>query len=117
MRNQFNQMDQMRSISESIAKHQQYIQDKAERVFYFGYNGGTFISTPELAAFVDLYAKRRNEIIVVDHNHVPIKIDNLTEFLDEILNVYAKGTNELYEHYESIRKLTNIEAAYDNQQQ
>jgi hypothetical protein len=68
---------------------------KFKQALTFSKNGGTFVIDQLIISFISILVQReQNSAIIIDSNDNPIDIDNLSEFLDEILNRYSEATND-----------------------
>ena len=72
-------------------------------------NNGMFIADPTTIAYVNLDRGYENAIII-DSKEVPIKIENLEEFLVLLLDANFKATNEFYVANEKVRRSRNIKS-------
>lgn len=85
--------------------HEQYQQDL---VHY--YNGGQFSVTQELLSFCQsLLSLEQEDAVLVDDNKQPIFIEELSNFTNDILNVYATASNTYLTEYDKIRKNRSVE--------
>jgi hypothetical protein len=82
-------------------------------VHYF--NGGQFSVTKELITFVNMLITKGNDsdIVLLDDNDTPIKIEDLIKFFDDILDIYFTATNEYQTEYEKIRTKRTIPGLVD----
>lgn len=78
-------------------------------------NGGTFKITRELIAFVKLMLDRGidTDVMLLDDNNIPIKIDNLAEFYETIFSSYFEAINEYASKYHSIRTKRKVQDLID----
>lgn len=77
-------------------------------------NGGDFTVTPELINFTQNILNRGKEsVILIDSKNVPIKIENLEEFVDDIYDVYFNETNSYYNEYQQLTKSRSIQSIID----
>lgn len=75
-------------------------------------NGGQFEVTPEfIAAIQDMIDQGDDETVLLDRNDVPIRITNLSEFLEELRSLYKEAINELYFNQNRLRKSRNAKQA------
>ena len=76
-----------------------------ESVVYY-YRGSQFTVTKELMTFVNLLVDKDNteDIVLIDDNETPVMIDNLAEFLNEILDTYFSAANEYHAEYQKLLK-------------
>tara|TARA_B100000212_G_C27370789_1_gene532448 strand:+ start:326 stop:730 length:405 start_codon:yes stop_codon:yes gene_type:complete len=75
------------------------------------HNNGMFIADPTTIAFTKALIDRGYEnAIIIDSKEVPIKIENLEEFLVLLLDANFKATNEFYVANEKVRRSRNIKS-------
>ena len=83
---------------------------KTQNLLSYSTNGGTFTVTQELIAFVNMAVIAKKEsLILLDKNDIPIQIDNVTEFLEDISSLYFEVINEYYNDYQKLRSSRKIE--------
>ena len=77
----------------------------AEKLQY-AYNGGIFEINTNLIASVKLFLDLRpnSKIVLLDKNNTPIRIDNLSKFLEDIMEIYFEVTNEYYFEYQKLKE-------------
>lgn len=77
---------------------------------YFYLNGGKFFSSIELINYLSfLVSKGMTDTIVLDENENPIKVENLTEFLDNIQHTYFFALNEYYQTLTQLKSSRKVE--------
>jgi hypothetical protein len=75
-----------------------------EELLYF-YKGSQFTVSSELMTFVNMLVDKGNDtVVLVDDNDTPALIDDLTEFYDNILDVYFGASNSYHTQYEQLKK-------------
>lgn len=76
----------------------------------FSVNGGTFTVTPQLMCFVDLVQRQNDSdsAVFVDDKGIPIRIDDLKQFADDISQVYYRASNSYHFEFEKLRKARNV---------
>jgi len=57
-----------------------------------------------------------SDIVLLDDNDTPIKIDDLIKFFDDILDIYFTATNEYQTEYEKIRTKRTVDGLVQNEQ-
>jgi len=74
-----------------------------ESVVYYC-KGSQFTVTKELMTFVNLLLDKNNQknIVLIDDNEIPVMIDDLTVFLNEILDTYFSAANEYHTEYKKL---------------
>lgn len=87
---------------------------RAQAALIISKNGGSFTINRELISFVD-YVKslKKDEVVLLDDNNIPVLIDNISEFLIEITKAYFEITNDYYTEYQVIRKSRNVKSILD----
>ncbi|NJO58815.1 MAG: hypothetical protein HC836_10835 [Richelia sp. RM2_1_2] len=79
-----------------------------ESLQYSNY-GGTFKITPQLMVFVKLLVDNHYQAsVIIDEYNTPILVENLQEFLETLLEIYATVTNEYYVKFQELRKKRNV---------
>ena len=73
-------------------------------------NGGKFNVNRELINFCNtLIQNNQSSSILLDDNNSPIEIENLQDFLDEILNIYSTNANAYLQKFNELKKTRTIE--------
>jgi hypothetical protein len=102
-------------LSTLISNQKRLLQEKFfyENVIYK--NGGTFTINPELINFAqNALSKDQDSFIFLDDNNLPILIDNLENFVEELYDIYMTSLNEYYQEYQSlIRKRSAVKLLDD----
>lgn len=81
---------------------------KEQSIFY--YNGGKFAASQERIAFVQsLLSKDQTTAILIDDNDIPIEIDMLDAFYDDLLSTYHEASNLYLAEYNKIKKNRTVE--------
>lgn len=81
-------------------------------IFYFG--GGQFTVTQQLLSFChSLVLLEQTSTILIDDNDIPVEIENLVEFTDNLINVYWKASNTYLIEYNKLRSNRTIEGIVD----
>lgn len=84
-----------------------------ENLMYY-FKGGTFSVSRELIVFVkSLLESDQDVVIISDDNDIPVEIDNISSFYDEIMNVYFTASNEYYVNYNNLLKNRTVEGILD----
>jgi len=86
----------------------------AETHLTISLNGGHFTIDRVLISFVHMLVQMEQErAVLLDNNQVPVEINNLEEFLEEITSKYFEVTNEYHANYERTRKSRKIQSILD----
>ena len=81
-------------------------------VYYF--NGGQFSVTKDLISFCQsLLALHQTETILVDDSGIPIEIEVLQDFANELVNVYWQSTNKYLTEYNKLKTNRTVESIMD----
>jgi hypothetical protein len=81
-----------------------------EDLLYFD-SGSQFIVTQQLITFVKMLIESGNtaDVVLVDDNDIPVRIDNLETFYQNILDVYFSASNSYITEYEILKKSRSVE--------
>lgn len=81
-----------------------------ECVYY--HNGGSFSITKDLITFVKTLIDLENteQVVLIDNNDLPVRIENLNQFLDDIIDQYFIASNNYYNEYQLLKKNRSVEA-------
>jgi hypothetical protein len=86
------------------------VEEYNQNIIYF-INGGRFSVNRELINFVKtLLDLGKNNAVVIDHNNLPVDIQDLKTFLDEILNTYFTAVNSYHNKYQKLRSCRSVES-------
>lgn len=81
-----------------------------ENLVYF-YNGGQFTVSQELVSFCQsLVNLNQDETILIDDNDLPIAVDNLKNFLSEVVTKYFEASNKYLLEYNKLKKNRTVES-------
>lgn len=77
-------------------------------VYYF--SGASFTATRDLITFVKILIDTGNtSAIVLDDNLIPINIEDLQNFYNNILSVYGEAALAYYAKYNELKKKRKVE--------
>lgn len=81
-----------------------------ENLIYFD-SGSQFIVTQQLITFVKMLidSGHNTDIVLIDDNDIPVKINNLETFCQNILDVYFCAANSYMNEYEILKKSRTVE--------
>jgi len=81
-----------------------------ECVYY--HNGGSFSISKDLITFVKTLIDLGNtdQVVLIDNNDLPVRIENLNQFLDDIIDQYFIASNNYYNEYQLLKKNRSVEA-------
>lgn len=83
---------------------------KVEARLRYSVYGGTFDIDRQLITFVRmLIDDGRDQVVLIDRNQNPIRIDDLKSFYDEIFSRYFEATNMYHTEYERMKTARTVE--------
>lgn len=92
----------------------QKIKVRAEGMLIFAKSGGSFTINRELICFLDYLDKQGiNDVALLDDNNLPVQIDNVKAFLDEITKRYFEVTSDYLKEYQEVRRARNVKTIID----
>jgi len=81
-------------------------------VYYF--NGGQFTVTQQLISFCQsLVSMDQDSTILIDDNDLPIAVDDVSKFTNEILSKYFESSNSYLVEYNKLKKNRSVESIMD----
>jgi len=88
-------------------------QFREQIIFYHA--GAQFTVTKELLTFVTMLVETEHveNVVLVDDNETPAKIENLEAFLDDIMDVYFSATNTFHTEYTKLKNNRSVEKLTD----
>lgn len=98
----------------TLAEQKRIIFEEFQQSLIYFYNGSTFRVTRELINYVKtLLDLNQTDAVLIDDNNIPTDIQNLSEFLDKILNVQTQAVNQYHTKYQKIKKNRSVEGLLD----
>ena len=89
---------------QTFFNQKQILKNKSEALLSYSTQGGTFKVTQELIAFVGTFVQQEyEEMVLLDVNENPIKIEDLKSFLAEITSRYFEVTNDYHKQYSEMQ--------------
>ena len=87
---------------------------RVQTLLNYSINGGTFKITHDLISFVKLLLDRdMDSAVLLDVYNNPIQIENLEDFLEELISRYFEATNEYYADYSKLKKSRKVHKLID----
>jgi hypothetical protein len=84
---------------------------RAEGLLLLSKNGGIFKISQELICFLDYLAKSDTvSANILDSQHIPVHIENISEFLLEVRRRYFEVTDDYLKEYQEIKKQRNVKS-------
>lgn len=87
---------------------------KTQNSLSYSQYGGTFNITQEFIGFLNaLQSAGKKQVIILDKNETPIKVENVSEFLENVLSVYFEAVNDYNNEYQKLKSSRKIEKFLD----
>jgi len=94
-----------------ISQQKKVIKEEFETSTLYFYNGGTFKVDQTLISFVtSLKILHQTTAVIIDQNNLPIFIDNVVIFLENILHQYTQASNKFLTDYKNLQINRKIES-------
>jgi hypothetical protein len=98
----------------TLENQKRVLKEQYQNNIIFYYQGGQFTVTQQLLSFCQsLIQLEQESIILVDDNDIPVEIENLKIFTNEIVSVYWKATNTYLMEYNKLRSNRTVEGIID----
>jgi len=98
----------------TLDNQKRVIQEVFNQNIVFYHNGCQFTVTKELLCFCNMLIDRhQNSVVLIDDNDIPIEIENLQKFLDDILDIYYSACNKFFADYAQIKNNRKIDKIVD----
>lgn len=95
----------------TLADQKRILAEEFDQNTIYFFNGGTFRADRELINFVKtLIDLGRSSSVVVDTNNNPIEIQDLTLFLENILDAHFFALNSYHSKYQKLRSSRTVES-------
>lgn len=78
---------------------------KLKNHLVYSQNGGIFKITQDFISFIFALSQSKKSAVILDSNENPVKIDDLEDFYESILDIYQEGMNDYLIEYEKFKKL------------
>lgn len=78
---------------------------KLKNHLVYSQNGGIFKITQDFISFIFALSQSKKSTVILDSNENPVKIDDLEDFYESILDIYQEGMNDYLIEYEKFKKL------------
>jgi len=102
-------------FKQTLLLEKKNLREKIDSKLTYGHNGGIFKIDRSLINFVQMLIDqgRIDNIPILDSNDIPILIDDVTVFRDEILDRYMTAVYEYFKQYEKIKKSRSVDKLID----
>lgn len=87
---------------------------KVESSHIYSINGGSFQVNRELLVYTNmLVMKEIEQAVLLDKNGLPVLIDDISQFHEDIFDLYHEILNDYHNEYESIRNSRSVQSILD----
>lgn len=94
----------------TLNNQKRILQEQHQNDLLYYYNGGQFTASQQLISFCQtLLALKQVEAILVDDNNIPIEVEDLTGFTNEIMNTYFLASNRFLSEYTKLKTNRSVE--------
>lgn len=98
----------------ALDNQKRILKEQYESNLIYYTSGGRFTVTKELISFCQsLINLEQTNAVLVDDNHLPIAVENLQEFLLEVVNVYFTATNQYLTEYNKLKTNKSVEGIFN----
>lgn len=98
----------------TLNNQKRILKEQYQNDLIYYYNGGQFLVSKELVSFCQaLLSLDQPSCVLVDDNGIPIEVDDLSEFTNNIIVVYSKASNKYLLEYNKIKSNRKIEGIID----
>lgn len=78
---------------------------KLKNHLVYSQNGGIFKITQDFISFIFALSQSKKSTIILDSNENPVRISDLEDFYENILDIYQEGMNDYLVDFEKFKKL------------
>ena len=83
---------------------------KTQNLLNYSNSGGSFNVNQSLISFMYMIVQSgKTEVVILDKNDIPIKIEDTTKFLEDISSLYFESINEYYNDYQKLKSSRKVE--------
>ena len=87
---------------------------KTQNLLNYSNSGGSFNVNQSLISFMHMIVQSgKTEVVILDKNDIPIKIEDTAKFLEDISSLYFESINEYYNDYQKLRSSRKVEKALE----
>jgi hypothetical protein len=99
----------------TLSNQMSILKEKIDAKLTYGYNGGIFKIDIALISFVNsiIGQGRTQGVPMLDTNGIPVIVDDMEKFRDEITDRYFSSVLEYHEKYQEIKKSRTVEKMVD----
>lgn len=98
-----------------LSSQKNILKEEFNQSLIYYQNGGSFTISKEFLSFVKLLldSNQQENVVLIDDNNIPISIENLKDFFDNVLSKYIESVNEYYTKYNLLVKNRKLESIID----
>lgn len=83
---------------------------KTQNLLNYSNSGGSFNVNQSLISFMHMIVQSgKTEVVILDKNDIPIKIEDTAKFLEDISSLYFESINEYYNDYQKLKSSRKVE--------
>ena len=83
---------------------------KTQNLLNYSNSGGSFNVNQSLISFMHMIDQtRKTEVVILDKNDIPIKVEDTAKFLEDISSLYFESINEYYNDYQKLKSSRKVE--------
>ena len=99
----------------TLSNQKRVLQEQYKQNLIYFFNGCQFTIDKELInyTYMLIQTDNTNNVVFVDDNEIPIVIEDVTEFLEDIKNIYLEESNNYYNSYSKLKKSRTISKLVD----
>jgi hypothetical protein len=90
----------------TLNNQKRVLREKFRESSVFYHNGAQFTVTKQLVTFVSLLVDKgaTDDVVLIDDNELPALVENLEDFLSDIMNTYFTAANSYHQEYQKLIK-------------
>lgn len=98
-----------------LANQKRALKEEYDTALIFYINGGSFKITKELISFLVSFKSlsQSNEIVLLDQSDTPVRIEDLSIFLESIVDRYISASNNYFSEYQKLKNSKTVESILD----
>ena len=99
----------------TLSNQKRVLQEQYKQNLIYFFNGCQFTIDKELInyTYMLIQTDNTNNVVFVDDNEIPIVIEDVTEFLEDIKNIYLEESKNYYNSYSKLKKSRTISKLVD----
>jgi hypothetical protein len=99
---------------QTLANQKRNIRSRMQMLQMVHYNNGSFLADAVTIGLVNgLLTANKKSAILLDTKETPVKIEDLTDFLNLLIEKYTEATNEYLTLLDKVNKARNIKKLMD----